>query len=167
MREETFFQKEKDHVWHSIPSHSQTGSRQCWWQMAPSLTAYSSITVAFSGSLELPLVSQPLVTSSSTIDTLAGVTPRRWPVATDLTVTGTLWSMPYTMTVWRNKTVHESLTERESVRDRKRKREGRGRERGRKLCVHLPFLHCLPYDCRDRQTTIVFTFNHNELRDHC
>ena len=69
--------------------------------MAPSPIAYSSISVTFSKHIMQPLASQPLATSSTAIDCLSRTIPMRLPAATDLTVTGTLCSMPYTMMVGR------------------------------------------------------------------
>ena len=67
--------------------------------MAPSPIAYSSISVTFSKHIMQPLASQPLATSSTAIDCLSRTIPMRLPAATDLTVTGTLCSMPFTMMV--------------------------------------------------------------------
>ena len=47
----------------------------------------------------LPLAFQPLVTSHSTTERLTRTVPMRLAVATDLRVTGILWSMHYTMMV--------------------------------------------------------------------
>ena len=89
----------KGQMWLYFPCHSPTATRRCWWQTAPSPIACSSITVTFSKHIMQPLASQPLVTSSTAIDCLSRTIPMRLPAATDLTVTGTLCSMPYTMMV--------------------------------------------------------------------